>query len=190
LTASERRPRPAAPGPGALEKRAAEMIRVDHAGEYGAVQIYRGQRAVFEKMPRGRAMAALLARHEADEAAHLKAFDRVIAERGVRPTALAPLWNAAGYALGVATALMGEKTAHACTAAVESVIEEHYAAQERELADRDPALKAMIADFRADETAHKDEAIASGAHAAPGWTVLEQVIKTGCRIAIAVSQKV
>jgi ubiquinone biosynthesis monooxygenase Coq7 len=185
-----RRPRPASPGPGALARQTEEMIRVDQAGEFGAVHIYRGQKAVFDRRPGGRRMSAILAAQEADEAAHLAAFNALIARRGVRPTAFSPLWGVAGYALGVATALMGEKAAHACTAAVESVIEEHYAAQERALGDRDPELKGMIEQFRAEEVAHKDQAIAEGAHEAPGWPVLEAAIKAGCRVAIAVSQKI
>jgi ubiquinone biosynthesis monooxygenase Coq7 len=185
----DRSPRPAAPGDG-LDARLAEMIRVDHAGEYGAVQIYRGQRAVFEAMGRHPHLVSALRRQEADEAAHLKAFDALIAQRGVRPTALAPIWNAAGFALGAVTALMGEKAAHACTAAVETAIEGHYAEQEAELGAREPELKAMIAQFRAEETAHKDEAIAEGAREAPGFSVLDAVIKAGCRVAIAVSQKI
>lgn len=185
-----RRPRPASPGPGALDRLTEEMIRVDQAGEFGAVQIYRGQKAVFDRLPGARRMSAILAAQESDEAAHLKAFNALVARRGVRPTLLSPLWGAAGYALGVATALLGEKAAHACTAAVETVIEEHYAAQEQTLGDRDPELKGMIEQFRAEEVAHKDQAIAEGAHEAPAWPALEAVIKAGCRIAIAVSQKI
>jgi 3-demethoxyubiquinol 3-hydroxylase len=184
-----RKPRPVAPG-GGDAARVAEMIRVDHAGEYGATRIYAGQRAVFSRVPGLRRLAEQMARQEADEIVHKAAFDTVLAQRGVRPTALSPFWNVAGFGLGVVTALMGEKAAHACTAAVEEVIEEHYLAQEAELGEREPELKAMIAKFRAEEVEHRDEAIAHGAKEAFAHPVLEAVIKAGCRVAIAVSQKV
>src|SRR5690242_4672724 len=117
-----RRTKPAAPG-SALDTEA--MIRVDHAGEYGAVRIYQGQLAVLKS-----GAAADTIRHMAEqEERHLKAFDRLVNERKVRPTALEPVWRVAGFALGAATALMGEKAAFACTAAVEEVIDEHYAGQ-------------------------------------------------------------
>ena len=179
---------PAAPGFSA--RRREEMIRVDHAGEFGAVQIYRGQRAVFERIAGKTKTAALIAEMEAGEKTHLETFDRLARERGVRPTAMAPLWNVAGFALGAATALLGEKAAHACTAAVEEVIEEHYGKQAEELGDSDPALRATIAQFRADEIGHKDTAIAEGAHEAPGYAFLSTAIKLGCRAAIAISEKV
>lgn len=172
-------------------KRTEEMVRVDHAGEYGAVAIYRGQRAVFERRSGKRRIAEQLAQMEAEEQAHLDAFDKLILERGVRPTAMAPLWNAAGFGLGVATALLGEKAAHACTEAVESVIEGHYDDQVRELeAKGETELSAMFAKFRDEETAHKDLAIEEGAHEAPGYPVLSAAIKLGCRLAIKVTEKI
>src|ERR1700760_3971105 len=136
------------PGEGSLAARLGEILRVDHAGELGAVAIYRGQRAVMGEA-RGQArVAGQLAEMETQEAAHLARFDRLITERRVRPTALAPVWRLAGFALGAGTALMGDKAAHACTEAVETVIEEHYAGQIAELHDRDPALAAELAKFR------------------------------------------
>src|SRR6202789_1986003 len=132
-----RKPRPKAPGAGTDTE---AMIRVDHAGEYGAVRIYEGQLAVLGK--RG---SADTIRHMAEqEQHHLKTFDRLVNERRVRPTALEPLWRIAGFALGAATAAMGEKAAFACTAAVEEAIDEHYAAQILALKDKDPALKSMV----------------------------------------------
>jgi ubiquinone biosynthesis monooxygenase Coq7 len=166
------------------------MIRVDHAGEFGAVQIYRGQRAVFERIAGKAKIAALIAEMEAGEKAHLETFDSLVRERGVRPTLMAPLWNVAGFALGAATALLGEKAAHACTAAVEEVIERHYGAQAEEIGADDPALRATIERFRADEIGHKDAAIAEGALEAPGYLFLSAAIKLGCRAAIAISEKV
>lgn len=187
---SERSSRPAAPGRHFVQDRLAEMIRVDHAGEYGATRIYEGQRAVFSRLPGARKIAAQLAEQEADEAVHKAAFDELMVARKVRPTLLGPLWGAAGYGLGVVTALMGEKAAHACTAAVEEVIEDHYREQLEELGDSEPEIAAMIARFRDEEIAHKDQAIAEGAKEAFGHPVLEAVIKAGCRAAIAVCQKI
>jgi ubiquinone biosynthesis monooxygenase Coq7 len=176
--------------PGHFSARRDEMLRVDHAGEFGAVQIYRGQRAVFDRIGDKAKTAAMIAGMEAGEAAHLETFDRMIRERGVRPTALAPLWRFAGFTLGAATALMGEKAAHACTAAVEEVIEEHYAAQARELGQDDPELRETVERFRADEIGHKDAALEQGARDAPGYSLLSAAIKFGCRVAIAASEKI
>jgi ubiquinone biosynthesis monooxygenase Coq7 len=182
--------RPAAPGRRFIQDRVAEMLRVDHAGEFGATRIYEGQRAVFSRLPGARRIAAQLAEQEADEAVHKAAFDKLLLERKVRPTLLGPIWGAAGFGLGVVTALMGEKAAHACTAAVEEVIEDHYREQIEELGDQEPELSAMISRFREEEIAHKNQAIAEGAKEAFGHPVLEAVIKAGCRVAIAVCQKV
>jgi 3-demethoxyubiquinol 3-hydroxylase len=181
--------RPALPGNG-LSKRLEEMIRVDHAGEYGATRIYEGQRAVFSRVRGAKKISDQLAHQEADEQVHKAAFDKLILARGVRPTLLAPFWGAAGYGLGVVTALMGEKAAHACTAAVEEVIEEHYRDQVMEIGEADPELSAMITKFREEEIAHKEQAIAEGGKEVFGHPILEAVIKAGCRVAIAVSQKV
>jgi 3-demethoxyubiquinol 3-hydroxylase len=188
-TPHQRSSRPPLPGL-KRQDRVAEMIRVDHAGEYAATRIYEGQRAIFSRLAGAKKITAQLAHQEADEKIHKAAFDKLIQERGVRPTLLAPLWGAASFGLGVVTALMGEKAAHACTAAVEEVIEEHYRDQIEELGDREPALSAMITTFRDEEIAHKNQAIAEGAKDAFGHPVLEAIIKTGCRAAIAISQKV
>ena len=171
---------PPMPGAGARERMLEEMIRVDHAGEFGAVQIYRGQRAVFDRV----------FLHSAAEQEHLHTFDRLIAERGVRPTLMAPLWRIAGFGLGAATALMGESAAHACTEAVEEVIEEHYARQSAALDGVDGELKGVVDRFRDDELAHKDTAIEQGAHDAPGYPALSALIRFGCRAAIRISEKI
>jgi ubiquinone biosynthesis monooxygenase Coq7 len=164
------------------------MIRVDHAGEYGAVRIYEGQLAVLGVRKSASAEAI---RHMAEqEQRHLKAFDALINERRVRPTALEPVWRVAGFALGAATALMGEKAAMACTAAVEEVIDEHYQSQVERLGEADPELKATVEDFRADEIAHRDEALAQGAEEAPGYRFLSESIKAGVRLAIKLSERI
>jgi len=179
-----RKPKPAAPGASGPDIEA--MIRVDHAGEYGAVRIYEGQLAVL-----GNRVSAGTIRHMAEqEQRHLKTFDSLVNERRVRPTALEPVWRVAGFALGAATALLGEKAAFACTAAVEEAIDEHYASQIAALGERDPALKQRIEDFRADEAAHRQTALDNGAEQAPGYKFLSETIKAGCRVAIKLSEKI
>lgn len=184
------KPIPPRPGQGAWAARMAEILRVDHAGELGAVHIYRGQRAVLGEAPGRERIAGQLAEMEGHEAEHLARFDRLLTERRVRPTALAPVWRLAGFAVGAGTALLGEKAAHACTEAVETVIEEHYAGQVAELANRDPELAAELAKFREEELAHRDIAIEEGAREAPGYSVLAAVIRAGCRTAIKLSEKI
>ena len=181
---------PIRPGRGAERTRLAEILRVDHAGELGAVAIYQGQRAVFAGLDKPPALAAELEEMAAHEAVHLAAFDRLLNERRVRPTVLTPLWRLAGFALGAGTALMGEKAAHACTEAVESVIEQHYAEQIEELREREPALAQELSGYRDDELGHRDQAIAGGAREAPGYAVLSAVIGAGCRAAIRLAEKI
>ena len=164
------------------------MVRVDHAGEYGAVRIYEGQLAILGNRPRAQKAAAAIRKMAEQEQEHLKTFDRMVTERRVRPTALEPLWRVAGYALGAATALMGEQAAMACTAAVEEVIDEHYAGQLARL-KHDVELKKTVTRFRADELAHRDKAIAYGAENAPGYRLLSRSIKAGCRLAIRLSER-
>jgi ubiquinone biosynthesis monooxygenase Coq7 len=165
------------------------MIRVDHAGEYGAVRIYEGQLAVFDALNRPSEAADAIRGMAQAEQRHLKTFDRLVNERKVRPTALEPVWRVAGFALGAATALMGEKAAMACTAAVEEVIDEHYASQLDRLGS-DAELKKTVEDFRRDEIAHRDEALAHGAEQAPAYWLLSEAIKSGCRLAIRLSERI
>ncbi len=175
-----------------MSPRLKEMLRVDHAGEYGAVAIYKGQQAIFGRNAKTREIAAKLAEMEAEEQSHLDAFDDLLNKHEVRPTALAPLWNAAGFGLGMATALLGEKAAHACTEAVETVIERHYADQIDEL-DGQPEhaeLRDRFIQFREDELHHRDIAIEEGAKDAPGYGILSRVIKAGCHAAIKISEKI
>jgi len=183
------RPIPPQPGPTAARARIHEMLRVDHAGELAAGAIYRGQRAVLRGAPGAGRTLAQIADLEAQEDEHLARFDAILVERRVRPSLLAPLWRAAGFGLGAATALISESAAHACTEAVETVIEAHYAAQVAELEGREPALAAELSRFRDDELAHRDIAIAEGAREAPAYPLLTAVVRAGCRAAIAVAQK-
>ncbi|MDD9798745.1 MAG: demethoxyubiquinone hydroxylase family protein [Alphaproteobacteria bacterium] len=168
------------------------MIRVDHAGEYGAVKIYQGQAAIFDIVKSKRKTAALIRDMAEQEEAHLEIFDDLLRQRKIRPTALAPVWDIAGFTLGAATALMGEKAAMACTAAVEEVIDEHYASQIEELAatDSEPELQATLAQCRADEAAHHRTAIEEGAEQAFGYPILRASIKAGCQLAIKLSEKI
>jgi ubiquinone biosynthesis monooxygenase Coq7 len=131
----------------------------------------------------------LIARKAAQEERHLKRFDQLVAERRVRPTALQPVWNVAGFALGAATALISEKAALACTDAVETVIDRHYGEQLEALADDDPELAADVARFRAEELEHRDTAREAGAANAPGYPLLTAVIRAGCRVAIGLSKR-
>ena len=174
-----------------MSERLAQMIRVDHAGEHGAVRIYDGQLAVFDKIP-GMEKTADLIRHMAEqEQAHLAHFDDLIVSRNVRPTAFGPLWDVAGFTLGAVSALMGEKAAMACTAAVETEIDAHYAAQYDELENgTDDALRATIEKFRADEAEHCETALENGAEDTPGYKVMSKLIGLGCRIAIRASEKI
>ena len=165
------------------------MIRVDQAGEYGATRIYAGQLAVMgDRAPHSGEIRAMAEQ----EAAHRAEFDALMARRGVRPTALQPVWSAAGYALGAATALLGPEAAMACTAAVEEEIDRHYSRQLETLeADGDdPELAGMIEKFRADERAHRDAAYAAGAERAPGFPLLNAAIRLGCRAAIRLSVRI
>jgi ubiquinone biosynthesis monooxygenase Coq7 len=187
-----RLPRPPLPRPGrgAMRARMGEILRVDHAGEFAAVKIYEAQRAVFDGVRGKEAITADMVEMKAGEEVHKARFDALLTEHGVRPTAMLPLWSIAATGLGAATALMGEKAAHACTEAVESVIEEHYADQVAELKDREPELAAELEKFRQEELEHHDHAIAHGSREAPAYRLLSAVIKAGCRVAIKVSERV
>lgn len=167
----------------------ARMIRVDQAGEFGATRIYAGQLAVLGRSGPHAAEIAAMARQEED---HLARFNALMAERGVRPTALQPLWSVAGFALGAATALIGPEAAMACTAAVEEEIDRHYTRQLDTLdeAGSDPELREMIADFREDERAHRDAALEAGAERAPAYPLLHGAIRLGCRLAIRLSERI
>ena len=171
----------------ATAEQRAGMLRVDQAGEYGATRIYAGQLAV---MGQRSADARMIARMASQEARHRAIFDAMVTQRGVRPTALQPLWNAAGFALGAATALIGPKAAMACTAAIETEIDRHYGEQLDAIGDGDPELSATIAEFRAEEVEHRDAAIAAGAEQAPAFPLLTGAIRLGCRIAIGLSRHI
>ncbi len=174
---------PGDPEPGEL---IARMIRVDHAGEYGAIRIYQGQLAVLGRSPE----AAVIRHMAAKESDHLDLFAKLMRERRVRPTALAPVWHVAGYALGLATALLGPKAAMAATEAVEEVIDAHYAGQAALLGDDERELRDTIEKFRGDEIEHRDTAISHGAREAPAHALLTAGIKAASKLAIWLSERV
>lgn len=174
------------PGDPLPEAIAARMIRVDHAGEYGAARIYAGQLAVL-----GRSDQASVLRHmQEQERQHLQRFEDLLVRRRVRPTALLPLWHVAGFALGAATAALGTRAAMACTVAVEEAIDRHYANQAEALDETETDLRETIEQFRADELEHRDIGLAHGAAQTPGYRLLKAAIKAGCRVAIALSERV
>jgi 3-demethoxyubiquinol 3-hydroxylase len=182
-----RKSKPQAPGaPSDIQA----MIRVDHAGEYGAVRIYEGQLAVLRRRKGASASVEAIEHMALQEQHHLKTFDRLVNERRVRPTALEPVWRVAGFALGAVTAALGEKAAFACTVAVEEAIDEHYSQQLATLDNKDPVLQSTVKQFRADEAAHRDTALEHGAEQAPGYRLLSEAIKAGCRVAIKLSERI
>ena len=173
--------------PGGRRADAESMLRVNQAGEYGATRIYAGQLAVLrQNCPE----AKLVARMAAQEQRHLDRFNTLMGQRRVRPTALQPLWNVAGFALGAATALMSEHAALACTDAVETEIDKHYGAQLGELGEDDPELSADIRAFRAEELEHRESAREAGATRAVGYPLLTAAIRAGCRVAIGLSKRI
>jgi ubiquinone biosynthesis monooxygenase Coq7 len=174
------------PGDLPAQEKTERMIRVDHAGEYGATRIYAGQLAVLGCRRQG----DLLRRMQAKEQQHLRTFNDLIADRRVRPTALLPVWHVAGFALGAVTAALGQKAAMACTVAVEEAIDDHYGNQLETMDETESDLRLTVEKFRADELEHRDIALAHGAERAIGYRLLSRVIKSGCRAAIALSERV
>ena len=178
--------KPNLPGDLTASELVERIIRVDHAGEFGASRIYAGQLAIL----RNGEKAELIRHMKAQEDVHLRTFAGLIGERRVRPTALLPLWNIAGFALGAVTAAMGSRAAMACTVAVEEAIDEHYQAQSDSLGEDESALKSTIEQFRAEELEHRDIGLENEAELALGYRLMSRVIKAGCKIAIAVSERV
>jgi len=177
---------PRLPGDPPADEIVRRMIRVDHAGEYGAARIYDGQLAVL-----GHTEAApVIARMADEERRHLAAFDTLVVARRVRPTVLSPLWHVGGWALGAATAFLGARAAMACTAAVEDVIDDHYRGQIETLGSSEPALAAALEEFRRNEVQHRDTALAAGAEDAPGYELLTAAIRAGTRLAIWLSTRI
>ncbi len=179
---------PAHPGwrPGDAKRATDSMIRVDQAGEFGATRIYAGQLAVMgDRTPAARKIVGMANQEER----HRAFFDSMMARRGVRPTLLQPFWNVAGFALGAVTAALGPEAAMACTVAVETEIDNHYAEQLERLGASDPELSAAIADFQAEEVEHRETALGAGAERALAYPVLTRLIRIGCRVAIETAKR-
>jgi 3-demethoxyubiquinol 3-hydroxylase len=174
------------PGDPSSETSVARMLRVDHAGEYGAARIYAGQLAVLRRSE----SAPVLREMQAQEQQHLERFADQIVRRRVRPTAMLPLWHLAGFALGAATAALGERATMACTVAVEEAIEAHYADQVAALDDSESELRDTLTRFRDDELQHRDTALRHGAEQASGYRLLSAAIKAGCKMAIRISERI
>ena len=162
-----------------------QIIRVDHAGEFGAKRIYEGQLAVLKNT----SAAPVITHMKEQELIHLKYFEEQIAKRHIRPTVLSPIWHIAGFALGAVTAMMGEKAAMACTVAVEEVIDEHYRNQLETLGESEPELKEAIETFRQEELEHRDIGLEHEAEQAPAYALLSQAIKIGSKAAIWLSTR-
>ncbi|MGE3624153.1 MAG: demethoxyubiquinone hydroxylase family protein [Bdellovibrionales bacterium] len=173
------------PGDPPTEALLARMIRVDHAGEFGARRIYAGQLAALKDSP----SCPAIRRMAQQEDRHLAAFEKLIVEKGIRPTIFHPVWHVAGYVLGFATAALGEKAAMACTVAVEETIVEHYQAQIARLGTKDPALKKMIARFCAEEDEHRHTGREHGAEGLPYYPLLRAFIRGGSKTAIWLSER-
>ena len=174
------------PGDTPAATQVARMIRVDHAGEYGAARIYAGQLAALGS----RQVAPVLRDMQAQEQQHLDRFTDLVLRRRVRPTALLPLWHLAGFALGAATAALGERAAMACTVAVEEAIDAHYAEQIAALDTGEEELRSTLTSFRQDELHHREVGLQHGAEQALGYRLMSAAIKTGCRLAIRISERI
>lgn len=174
------------PGDLTKEELIARIIRVDQAGEYGAVRIYQGQLAVLGRTAAG----SLIRGMAATERVHLATFDGLMTKRRVRPSVLQPVWHVAGFALGAMTAAMGPKAAMACTEAVEEVIDEHYAKQVAALGDDEAELRDICERYRQEEVEHGQAATAHGAREAPAYGPLTDMIKAGSRAAIWLAERI
>lgn len=174
------------PGDTPAATQVARMIRVDHAGEYGAARIYAGQLAALGRQQ----IAPVLREMQQQEQQHLDRFTDLMFQRRVRPTVLLPLWHLAGFALGAATAALGERAAMACTVAVEEAIDAHYAEQIAVLDANEEELRSTLTNFRQDELHHRDVGLQHGAEQAVGYRLMSAAIKAGCRLAIRISERV
>ena len=167
-----------------------EIIRVDHAGERGAIKIYEGQLLALKTIKQDNDLKDKIEEMKEQEKKHLEYFEKEIQKRKIKPTSLLPLWDLMGVTLGFGTALLGKKAAMLCTASVEEVIEDHYQNQLQKLGDDEKDLKAKIEKFKEDEIKHKNIAYESGATNKGLYSVMDKIIKTGSRIAITISEKI
>ena len=167
-----------------------EIIRVDHAGERGAIKIYEGQLLALKTFKHDEELRKKIEEMKEHELEHLEFFDQEMQKRNIKPTKLLPIWDLLGVTLGFGTAMLGKKAAMLCTASVEEVIDEHYLNQINQLDKSEKDLKKKISKFRQDEIDHKDIAYDEGATKKGPYLLLDKIIKTGSRIAINISEKI
>ena len=167
-----------------------EIIRVDHAGERGAIKIYEGQLLALKTIKQDNDLKDKIEEMKEHEKEHLEYFEKEIQKRKIKPTYLLPLWDVMGVALGFGTAVLGKKAAMLCTASVEEVIEDHYQNQLKKLGDDEIDLKAKIEKFKKEEVNHKNMAYELGATNKGFYSIMDKVIKTGSKIAITISEKI
>ena len=167
-----------------------EIIRVDHAGERGAIKIYEGQLLALKTIKQDKSLKEKIEKMKEHEKEHLEYFEEEIQNRKIKPTYLLPLWDIMGVSLGFGSALLGKKAALLCTASIEEVIEDHYENQLKKLGNDEMELKAKIEKFKGDEINHKNIAYESGATNEGVYSIMDKVIKTGSRIAITISEKI
>tara|TARA_B110000444_G_C18402791_1_gene394430 strand:+ start:56 stop:589 length:534 start_codon:yes stop_codon:yes gene_type:complete len=172
------------------KKKIEEFIRVDHAGERGAVKIYEGQLLALNTFVKDDALKKIIEEMKVHEKEHCDFFEQEIKKRNIKPTKFLPLWDLLGVGLGFGSTLLGKKAAMLCTASVEEVIDEHYLNQIKELDKSEPKLKKKIIKFREDELNHKDIAYEKGATKKGPYSLLDKIIKTGSKIAINISEKI
>ena len=167
-----------------------EIIRVDHAGERGAIKIYEGQLLALKTIKQDNDLKDKIEEMKEQERKHLEYFEKEIQKRKIKPTYLLPLWDLMGVGLGFGTVLLGKKSALLCTASVEEVIEEHYQDQLKKLGNDEKDLKKKIEEFKRDEVHHKNTAYESGATNKGLYSIMDKIVKTGSRIAITISEKI
>ena len=172
------------------QKTLEEIIRVDHAGERGAIKIYEGQLLALKTIKQDNDLKDKIEEMKEQEKEHLEYFEKEIQKRKIKPTYLLPVWDLVGVALGFSTALLGKKAAMLCTASVEEVIEDHYQNQLKKIGDDEKDLKEKIEKFKADEVEHKNMAYESGATNKGLYSIMDKAIRTGSRIAITISEKI
>ncbi len=172
------------------EKKVEEFIRVDHAGERGAVKIYEGQLLALNTLVKDESLKKTIEEMKIHEKEHCEYFEKEISKRKIKPTKFLPLWDLLGVGLGFGSTLLGKKAAMLCTASVEEVIDEHYQNQINQLGSDEKNLKNKIIKFREDELHHKDIAYEKGATKKGIYSIMDKIIKTGSKIAINISEKV
>ena len=167
-----------------------EFIRVDHAGERGAVKIYEGQLLALNTIVKDESLKKTIEEMKIHEIEHCQFFENEIKKRNIKPTKFLPLWDLLGVGLGFGSTLLGKKAAMLCTASVEEVIDKHYLSQINQLGPKEKELKKKIIKFREDELHHKDIAYEKGASKEGFYSIMDKIIKTGSKIAINISEKI